>query len=85
MRTLKSREVIGSIAKEENVTRQQVEDIVNVHFEFVRHVQSQLLDREKNYFPTVRLPNFGSFYVSENMKKRLIEHNNKKKEENESV
>jgi nucleoid DNA-binding protein len=84
MRTLKSGEIIRSISKEENITKQQVEDVIQIHFEFVRYVQSQLLDRNNNYFPTVRLPNFGSFYVSENMKKRLIEHNNKKKQENES-
>jgi len=84
MRTLKTKEVIGNIAKEENVTRQQVEDVIMVHFEFVRHVHSQLVDGEKEFFPTVRLPNFCSFYVPDNVKKRLIEHNNKKRQENES-
>jgi nucleoid DNA-binding protein len=83
MRTLKSREVIKSIAREEGVTTQQVEDIINVHFEFVRYVQSQLVDRDAGYFPTVRLPNFGSFYVPETKKKEMIELN-KRRKENES-
>jgi len=83
MKNLKTREIIKNISLEENITKQQVEDIINVHFEFVRHVHSQLVDGDVEYFPTVRLPNFCSFYIPENVKKRLIEHNNKKRQENE--
>jgi hypothetical protein len=83
VKTLKSREVIRSIAKEEGVTIQVVEDVIQTHFEFLRHVMSQLADRDIGCFPTARLPNFGSFYVPDNVKARMVEIN-KKAKENES-
>lgn len=85
MKTIKSKEIIRIIAKEEGLTIPEVEEIISVHFEFVRHVQSKLLDREKNYFPTVRLPNFGMFYIPESTKERLIKVNLKDKDESSRI
>lgn len=81
MKTLKSREIIKTIAKEEGLTIPEVEEIISVHFEFVRYVQSKLLDRNENYFPAIRLSNFGMFYIPEPTKKRLTIVNQKRKDE----
>ena len=79
MRTLKSREIIKTIAKEEGVSIADVENVLNVHFEFVRYAQSQLVDRDKGFFPAIRLPNFGVFYVSDAKQEEMRQLNEKKK------
>lgn len=77
MKTLESKKVIKTIAEEEGVTVEDVERIIQVHFEFVKYVQSTLVNRDTGYFPSVRLPNFGIFYVPEKVKERLIKVNKK--------
>ena len=81
MRTLKSREIIKSIAEREGLTREQVWEILVSYFDFVKHAQANLLDREKNFFPTIRLPNFGVFYIPERTQERLAKHNKQQKNE----
>lgn len=80
MKTLESKKVIKTIAQEEGVTVEDVERVIVSHFEFVKYVQSTLVDRDTNYFPSVRLPNFGIFYVPERVKERLRKINMEKKD-----
>ncbi len=75
MKTLKSREIIKTIAREEEVSIEDVERVIMVHFEFVKYVQSTLVDRGKGYFPSVRLPKFGIFYVPPKSQEKLMEVN----------
>ena len=77
MRTLKTKEIIKNIAKEEGLTVSEVETILFTHFEYARHVQSNLVDRDAGYFPAVRLLNFGIFYVPEKIQDKLRVYNKK--------
>jgi nucleoid DNA-binding protein len=80
MKTLKTREIIKTLAKENGISSQEVEEVISTYFEFIRHVQSELLDREANYFPSVRLSNFAIFYIPEAMQERFKIINNSKNE-----
>ena len=85
MRTLKATEIIKNIAKEEGLSVTEVREILTSHFEFVRHVQSNLVDRDAGYFPSVRLLNFGIFYIPEKIQDRLKIYNKKVKDESSGV
>ena len=57
------------IAKKYGVTLRQVEEIIASQEEFIATVIGKYSDREKLYFPAIRLPGFGTFYCPEYLKK----------------
>ena len=77
MRHVETKFLIRELAKEEELTTRSVENIISSHFEFVRHVMGEKVNREDNYFPTVRLKNFGVFYCTDSRKKWMKKLNSK--------
>ena len=82
MKHPKTRVLIREIAKDEALTTQDVESIISSHFEFVRHCISEKVDRSTNYFPAIRLHNFGIFFCTEGRKKQMEKLNNRLKKWN---
>ena len=76
MKHLRTRMLIKEVANEYGITAAEAEDIINVHFEFLRNTMSNTVDRSKNYFPSVRLKNFAVFYCTEYKKKQFEKVNN---------
>ena len=75
----KIKEIIEGIAKEHNLSEEEVEKIVNSQFLFVRRtIESAERDKEET-FKTVKLPHFGKFVLKKNMLQYITE--NKKKKE----
>ena len=85
MKHLKTKFLIKEIAKDEGLTTQDVERIIDSHFEFVRHVMSDKVVREETYFPSIRLKYFGIFFCTEKKKYWMKKLNSKEKDKNESV
>ena len=61
------------IAKKYGVSVGQVYELINLQERFLAEAIGQKSDRSKLYFPSVRLPGFGVFYVSEVKLKKLRE------------
>lgn len=85
MRHLRTKMLIKEVAKNNNVNAGEVQEVIEcILGSFPKHVMSQCSDREKGYFPTIRIPFFGAFYVSPRKKHYLDKMNkpkNKKKDE----
>lgn len=77
MKHLKTKFLIKELAREEGLTAQGVENIISSHFEFVRFIMTEKVNREETYFPSVRLKNFAIFYCTENRKKWMKKLNSK--------
>jgi len=58
-------------AKKYGLTKQQLEDIMDSSFRFLRFVLKEKTDRENLDFPSVRIPYFGIFYCPEWLKNKL--------------
>jgi hypothetical protein len=61
MRSPKCKELYKTIAKEYGLTSAQVEEIACSPFEFQIYMQSKIADKYKWYFPSLRIPFFGTF------------------------
>ena len=83
MRHLKTNQVIRNIATDHKVSTKDANDVILTVFEFIKHVMSNEADRDELHFPTVRIPNFAIFYVSDSTKQRYGEQL-KNKDNNES-
>ena len=81
MKHAKTREVIRNIAKDHKVSNIDAENVITSVFEFLRHVMSDETDREEGFYPTVRIPNFATFYVPTTLQERYKELNKKKLDE----
>lgn len=80
MKHLKTKFLIKEIAKDEELTTQDVENIISSHFEFVRYCMTEEVDRNTNHFPSIRLRNFGIFFCTEGRKKQMEKLNNRLKD-----
>lgn len=58
-------------AKKYGLTKQQIEDIMDSSFRFLRYVLVEKTDRKTLDFPSVRIPFFGIFYCPDWVKKKL--------------
>ncbi len=56
------------LAKKYKLSLSQVREIVSIQDRFVAEVIGKKSDRDKLYFPSVRLPGFGIFYCPEKAK-----------------
>ena len=81
MKHLKTKFLKKQIAENEGLTLAEVDKIIDVHFEFVRHCMTNEVDRKTNHFPNIRLRNFGIFFCTEGRKKRMEKLNNRLKNE----
>lgn len=70
MRTKPTRDLIRKIAKDENLTIKQVDEIVNSFFRFTAKKMGEG-DRKNLEYSTIRLFKFGVFKVKEGRKKFL--------------
>ena len=66
------------LARKYGITLKQVEEIISHQHKFVAKVIGEMSDRDKLYFPSIRLPGFGVFYCPESVKEKLREINKKK-------
>jgi len=80
MKHLKTKFLKKQIAEDEGLTLAEVDKIIDSHFEFVRHCMTNEVDRNTNYFPTIRLRNFGIFFCTEGRKKQMEKLNNRLKD-----
>ena len=70
MRSRRTRDLIRKIAKDENLTIKQVDEIVNSFFRFTAKKMGEG-DRKNLEYSTIRLFKFGVFKVKEGRKKFL--------------
>ena len=80
MKHLKTKFLKKQIAEDEDLTLQDVDRIIDVHFEFVRYVMTNEVNRETNHFPAIRLRNFGIFFCTEGRKKQMEKLNKRLKD-----
>lgn len=66
--------LLRNLAKRYNVSMQQARDIED-SLSFVAHIMKEKSDRDKAYFPSVRIPSLGIFYCPEKFKNKLKEIN----------
>lgn len=71
MKSIKTKGVVKQIAKEYNLTQEQVYDIICSPFEFQAMVMRKHFKPEKGILPMLRIPNFGIFAVPKNHQKYL--------------
>ena len=69
-------------AKKYGLTEQQIKDIVDAPWKFLRYVMKEKGNRETLYFPSVRIPFFGIFYCPDWIMRKLTKD---KKEKDEAV
>ena len=72
MRSKFSQQLIREIASKYKLTAKQVEDIVKSPFSFQHDVQRYRCNKQLMIYPTVRIPYFGLFLVTERMKNKLF-------------
>ena len=82
MRNQRTKEFIKIITKKYRLSIEEVKEIVSSPFEFSSYIMENVSDRDKLYFPSIRIPNFGIFYTPDYVKERLRQIN--KDESNES-
>ena len=80
MKHLKTKFLKKRIAEDDDLTLQDVDRIIDVHFEFVRYIMTNEVDRETNHFPAIRLKNFGIFFCTEGRKKQMEKLNKRLKD-----
>jgi hypothetical protein len=68
--------LITSLSKEMNLKIEDVERAYEAPFALQAILMKYRCDREKLYFPSLRVPYFGLFYCPEWHKKRLLKKNN---------
>ena len=69
------KKLINDLAKELNLNISDVERVYNAPFELMAIVMKYRCDRDKQYFPSLRIPYFLIFYCPEWNKKRLLKKN----------
>ena len=75
MKHTQTKQIIKNIAKQENLTIPEVELIIDSQFSLLADVM-KMSDREKLYFPSIRLPYLGIFYSPEWRIEQLKKLNN---------
>ena len=81
MKHLKTKQVIKNIAADYKINNQDAENIIVTVFEFIKDGMSNITDRDEGYFPVIRIPNFGTFYVPKTLQEKFKEINKKKLDE----
>lgn len=85
MKHLKTKQVIKNIAADHKISNQDAENIIVTVFEFIKNEMSNTTDRDSGYFPVIRIPNFGTFYVPKTLQEKFNEINKKKLDESDRV
>ena len=76
----KIKEVLQNIANKNALSYNQVEELYAIRFKFIRE-KIEASDRDNLKFPTISWINFGTFFVSNRKKEKLIAKNKKEKDE----
>lgn len=74
------KETLEIIAKKNILTYNQVQELYAIRFKFIRE-KIEASDRENISFPTISWINFGTFFVSNRKKEKLIAKNKRKEDE----
>jgi len=69
----RTKDIRKKIAKEHGLTLNQVDEIIKSAFIFQTKIMKEEFDTKNQHFPSVRIPNFGLFYVPDYIKKRFKE------------
>lgn len=79
--------LIKEVAKNNNINAGEAQEIIEcILGSFPKHIMSKCSDREKGYFPSIRIPFFGVFHVSPRKKYYLDKMTElKKKKKDESI
>lgn len=85
MKHSKTKQVIKNIAVDCKISTQEAENIITTVFEFIKDEMSNTTDRDSGYFPIIRIPNFGTFYVPKTLQEKFKEINKKKLDESDRV
>lgn len=56
------KEIIKELAIKYGVTMEKIENLITLQHKFVGHIMSKEADREKDYFPSIRVLGLGIFY-----------------------
>lgn len=73
MHSTEMKEEIKNISLEHNVTKEAINELVYLVFKYIREI-IRSADKEKEYYPSVRLFGIGIFFVSKNRQRRLKEY-----------
>lgn len=65
------RQLARIYAKEKGLKLEDVLNAVNIPFEFFAHIMKDKCNRDKVYFPSVRIPYWGIYHSPEWMRKRF--------------
>lgn len=60
-----TKELIKFFSKKYNIPQAEITKVFEAPFKFQTHVMKNVCDRKKLYFPSVRIPYFGIFYLPE--------------------
>lgn len=63
MKSQKTKHIDQQIIKKYNITQEQLYDILTAPFDFQVNIMKGIMDPKNKVFPSVRIPNFGLFYV----------------------
>jgi len=83
MKTLESRKIIRELSKKYGVSETEIKLIISSPFEFIISTIRSEVNREKKYYPSFRVINFGRFFVPDNVAEYVYQKivNKKGKEE----
>jgi len=83
MKSSISLEIYRNIAKELGLSVSQVEEVCLLSMECQYYIQTKLVDRDNDVYPSLRIPGFGMFYKNQ---KRISSYKSmKRKKENEGM
>jgi nucleoid DNA-binding protein len=86
MKHLETRQLIKELAKKHGLSIADATAILDSVIEFTKVKISTEVDKEKAVYPSIRIPNMGTFYVKEGVKKHIqIKLLKRKEEQNESI
>lgn len=71
MLSIKTKNLRKTLAEKHGLTVEQVDEIIKYTFALQAKIMKEEFNKDNNITPTVKIPNFGSFYVPEYIKKRL--------------
>ncbi len=80
MKQLETRSLLKGLGKKYDVDAEEVEFMLGCVFLFVKETIKEESDKYAGKYPSIRIPNFGRFYVPKNVGKHVKEKLNKKKE-----
>jgi nucleoid DNA-binding protein len=84
---LQTRQVIREVAKKNGLSMEEATSILESIPEFIRETIKNEINKLEGYFPTIKVPGWGTFYVDRSVKQHIktLLLKRLKEEKNESI